>query len=109
VSEQRPGVAQGPSTLVQLVDGLRAAGYDGEFSPLEGGLVRCTSCREERPAAEFEVGELRRTEGASDPDDMAAAMGLTCPACGNRGVLVTMYGPEASEADADVLRELDTR
>jgi hypothetical protein len=42
-------------------------------------------------------------EGASDPDDMLAVMGVTCPTCGDKAALVVAYGPNAGAADADVL------
>jgi hypothetical protein len=52
------------------------------------------------------VSALARVEGASDPDDMAAVVAVTCPRCSARATLVVKYGPEASAADADVLLAL---
>jgi hypothetical protein len=52
------------------------------------------------------VTDIRRTEGASDPDDMLAVVALTCPRCQTRAAAVLGYGPEAAEDDADVLRTL---
>ena len=54
-------------------------------------------------AAEIPVLDLRRLEGASDPDDMLAVLALECPNCGLRGSLVLNYGPTATEEDAAVL------
>ncbi|HUF31869.1 MAG TPA: hypothetical protein VMN58_01520 [Acidimicrobiales bacterium] len=98
--------ARDASGLEQLLDGLRADGYTGDMTALEGGDVRCGSCGATSPAGSFHVGELRRTEGASDPADMAAVVGLTCPRCDAKGALVTMFGPEADIAAADVLSAL---
>jgi hypothetical protein len=100
--------ARDPSGLTPVLDALRADGYEEDMSALEGADVRCGRCGEASPASSFQVGELRRTEGASDPDDMAAVVGLTCPACGAKGALVTMFGPNASAAEADVLVALPT-
>lgn len=61
------------------------------------------TCGAESPAAEATVDALLRTEGASDPDDMAAVVGLTCPRCSARGTIVLAYGPAASAEDTDVL------
>ena len=45
------------------------------------------------------VLELRRLEGASDPDDMLAVVAVECANCGLRGSLVLNYGPTATEDD----------
>jgi hypothetical protein len=100
--------ARDASGLEQVLDGLRTDGYTGQLTALEGGDVRCDACGEASPAGEFHAGELRRTEGASDPADMTAVVGLTCPRCQAKGALVAMFGPEADIADADVLSTLHT-
>lgn len=102
-----PNYAQGPSTISQLVEELREQGFTAEMTPLEGGDVCCGACGAASAAGRYESGPLRRAEGASDPADMAVVVGLTCPACGGRGVLVAMFGPEASIAEADVLTALE--
>lgn len=61
------------------------------------------SCGGESAAGEASVDALLRTEGASDPDDMTAVVGVTCPRCSARGTLVLGYGPTASVEDTDVL------
>lgn len=71
-----------------------------------GGRLRCFTCRTDSDAASVEVTALRRTEGASDPDDMLAIAALTCPNCGTRATLTLGYGPESSEDDAEVLLRL---
>lgn len=76
------------------------------MTPVEGGLVRCESCGESVEAAGVRVDSLHRVEGASDPDDMAVVVAVTCPNCGAKGALVLKYGPDASGADADVVLAL---
>jgi len=68
-----------------------------------GGRVRCESCGTTVEAASAEVVGTRRLEGASDPADMSMVHAIRCPSCGVVGALVTRYGPEASEVEADVL------
>jgi hypothetical protein len=46
---------------------------------------------------------VARLEGASDPADLAIVIPLQCPHCGTDGALIAGYGPEASQAEADVL------
>ena len=84
---------------------LAAEGWECQVTPLEGGTVRCEGCGEEQSASTLTVDSFSRVEGASDPDDMAAVIAVTC-GCGSKGVLVLAYGPEASGADADVLLAL---
>jgi hypothetical protein len=103
--EQQP--PRDPSSTFEILRGLADQGYTEDMVPREGGLVLCRHCGQERPAGEFGHGALRRMEGASDPGDMSAVIGLTCPSCSSKGVLVLMYGPEASGADSDVLAALD--
>ena len=103
MNEQRAGAPSDNDTLQNVLDGLAAEGYDGESDALEGGSIRWRRCRHEAPAADTTVELLRRMEGASDPADMLAAMGVTCPVCGDKAALVVHYGPTAGSADADVL------
>ena len=93
-------------TLTAVLARLADDGFDGEADAVEGGTVRWRRCRHEAPAGEIDVHSLRRMEGASDPADMLAVMGVTCPVCGDKAALVVHYGPEAGPADADVLVNL---
>jgi len=96
-----------PSSMFEILAELAAEGYTEDMVPHEGGLIVCRHCDQERPAGEFDHGSLHRLEGASDPADMSAVIGLTCPNCSAKGVLVLMYGPEAGAADNDVMIALD--
>jgi len=66
----------------------------------------CFTCHTVSDASQLEVEALRRTEGASDPDDMLAVVALACPRCGARAAVVLGYGPESGEDDAEVLLAL---
>lgn len=102
--DQQP--ARDPSSMFEILRDLQADGYESDLFAVEGGSVRCGTCGTVSPAASLEVAELRRMEGASDPADMAAVVAATCPSCGQKGVMVVMYGPEAGPADSDVLAAL---
>ena len=99
--------ARDPSSLTAILGQFEEQGYTGQFVVREGAVLMCTSCREEHAASALPMSTLRRTEGASDPDDMAAVVGLTCPACQTRGTVVLKYGPEAGPEESDVLLALD--
>lgn len=93
------------TTLSAVLESYAAAGFDGDFVLREVD-VSCRSCGAAAAPAAYELHSLRRLEGASDPADMAAVLALSCPACGQRGTLVAMFGPEASAAEADLLQQL---
>jgi hypothetical protein len=102
---QRP--PQGAQTITEVIDRYERDGYRGQFRVLERGRLQCLTCRQEFPASEPAVGRLQRLEGPTDPADMVAVVGLTCPRCNTRGTVVLSYGPEASLEDSDVLVALD--
>ncbi|HEV7888785.1 MAG TPA: hypothetical protein VGO92_14605 [Acidimicrobiales bacterium] len=95
------------TTLVEVIRRFEAEGYSGQFSAVEGAALRCLTCRAVVGACDVELGLLRRTEGASDPDDMVAVAGLVCPACGAQGTVALKYGPESTPDEADVLAALE--
>ena len=94
------------ATLTEILATLDAAGFKAQMAARPGGVIQCLTCRQESPAAEFGMQAMRRTEGASDPDDMLAVAGLVCPRCGTRGTAVLGYGPEADPDDAEVVLRL---
>ena len=102
-----PEAARDPRGLDEILEALGQQGFTGSMTPLAGGAIRCGGCSTETPGGSFAVAELRRTEGASDPGDMSAIAAVTCPSCGTKGTVVLRFGPEAGEADDDVLAALD--
>jgi len=111
-SEQRDPTNPQPPMGTTLADALAVAakeGFDGSFTVTEEGTVRCNQCRSEVAAADVDLTDLRRVEGASDPADMAAVLTLRCPQCGQAGTAVVRYGVEASAGEAEVLQHLQDR
>ena len=97
------GVARGAETLLDVLARFTHEGWSSQFAARAGGSVECESCHHVVGAADVPVLELRRLEGASDPDDMLAVVAIECPNCGLRGSLVLNYGPTATEEDESVL------
>jgi hypothetical protein len=97
------------TTLVELLKIYEDDGYTGNFGAREEATVICFGCRQETPAKEVRLESLRRTEGASDPSDMAVVAAIICPHCGQKGTLVMHYGPEATPEEDEVLRDLEDR
>ena len=94
------------ATLGEIMGTMDAEGFGAQMASRAGGMILCFTCRNESPAGEFDLQAQRRTEGASDPDDMLAIVGLVCPRCGTKGTAVLGYGPEADDDDAEVLVRL---
>ena len=94
------------ATLGEIMSTMEAAGFSGQMAARPGGMILCFTCRQQSQASEFELQAQRRTEGASDPDDMLAVVGLLCPKCGAQGTAVLGYGPEADADDSEVLVHL---
>lgn len=102
------GTPNDRNTLTAVLDELAGAGYTATFFVEEGGRLSCGQCGGTDPVERYELTDLRRLEGASDPGDMAAVAALGCPRCSARGSTVLRFGPEAGAADAQVLRKIAT-
>ena len=92
-------------SIGEAIAQLRAAGFTGDFE-VDGTCLRCPLCSERHLPAEGRVEAVLRVEGPSDPADASIVFGLSCAHCGQRGVLVTAYGPAASADEAEVVRGL---
>lgn len=94
-------------TILEVLHGLEAQGFTGQFVPRTGAQVECVACGKRSPADHTLLRRLCRLEGASDPADMLAVVALACPHCDALGTAVLGYGPEASAIDAEVLSSLE--
>ena len=95
------------TTLTAVLDELTADGFTASFVPRPGGELMCTTCRDTFPATELEPEQVRRLEGASDPDDEVIVIGAACPRCGAHASVTLGFGPTASDDDAGVVADLD--
>jgi len=102
------GVPSDNTTLLDVLEGFASQGYGGSMWVTDEGKVRCESCQHEFDPSDLVVHELRRMEGASDPDDMLAVVAVECPDCSMKGTLVLHFGPEASAAEGEALKQLQT-
>lgn len=95
--------------LRNVVDRIDSRIGEGQFGAIEGGSVRCFTCRHTFGADLVDADRVARLEGASDPADMVMVVPVVCPECGAGGSLVLHYGPAASVEESDVLGALDRR
>jgi hypothetical protein len=86
-----------------VLDRATAAGYVAVFDAEPGARLRCGTCDAVSAASTFERRWQNRLEGVSDPDDMAQVSGVVCPACGELGTFVSLFGPGAETDAAEVM------
>ena len=92
-------------TVLDAVRELEALGYTDQLH-LDASGVRCAACGAEHQPERIVVTHTYRFEGESDPEDEAIVLGIECPACGIRGIVVSAYGPEADPELFDVITRL---
>ncbi|WP_214071486.1 phosphoribosylpyrophosphate synthetase [Mucilaginibacter sp. dw_454] len=85
------------ATISEAVEQLKAQGFTLDLS-LENDHFKADGAV--YPADEFEIVDLYRYEGASDPADEATAYALTSKS-GLKGILVTGYGATADDEQAE--------
>ena len=100
------GVPSDNTTLLEVLDELAEKGYGGSMWVTASGKLRCEGCSAEFEPSDVYVKELRRLEGASDPDDMLAVVAVECPVCSLKGTVVLHFGPWAPTEEMEALTHL---
>jgi len=93
------------ATVTDAITQLRKQGFMLDFN-LEKNRLKVGE--HEYTADEFEIVDLYRYEGASDPGDEATVYALASKS-GIKGILVSGYGPSADEAAEETLKQLHYR
>jgi hypothetical protein len=89
-------------TVTAAVNGLKQRGYTMDFNLDENCLV----CHEDKFNVEdFEITEVYRFEGDTDPADEAVVYAIESNK-GQKGVLVTGYGPSAEGMGSEMAKKL---
>jgi hypothetical protein len=89
-------------TVTEAVSGLRQRGYTMDFNLDEN----CIVCHEDKFNPEdFEIVEVYRFEGNSDPADEAVVYGIQSNK-GHMGVLVNGYGPSSETMSSEMAKKL---
>lgn len=95
-------------TLSEATDDLKARGYSEDFN-LKQHCVECRNRNFEIPANEFEVDEVYRFEGQSNPSDSAVVYAISSEKHGIKGVLVDAYGVYADPLTTEMVEKLRYR
>ena len=92
-------------TLTSVIDAYRADGYDIDYA-VENDVLVDGEGRAIDPV-DVVVVSMRRLEGASDPADELVVAAITIRDGSGCGTVVLRFGPEASAAEAFLLRAAD--
>ena len=89
-------------TVTEAVAGLRSRGFTEDFNLEENCLV----CNAQRFSADqFEIEEVYRFEGDSDPGDEMVVYGIGSKS-GVKGILVNAYGWQADRMGDAIAKKL---
>jgi hypothetical protein len=89
-------------TVTEAVEGLKQRGYGLDFN-LEENYIACKEAKFH--PQDFEIVEVYRFEGNSDPGDEAVVYAIESNK-GDKGVLVSGYGPSADQVSSDLAKKL---
>ena len=90
------------ATVTEAIEELQKQGFTLDFSLRDNQLM---ADGQTYSADEFEIVDLYRYEGPSDPADEATVYALAAPS-GLKGILVTGYGISNDEASTQTLKQL---
>ena len=91
-------------TVVQAVNGLKQRGYSIDFN-LENNTITCKQTRVTLLPSEFEITEVYRYEGDSDPADEDVVYAIESQQ-GHKGILVNGFGVSADAVSDEMIRKL---
>lgn len=89
-------------TITEAVNGLRQRGFSVDFNLRENCIV-CNG--EQFDPNDFEITEVYRFEGQTDPADEAVVYAIESRT-GMKGILVTGYGISAEGMSAEMIGKL---
>jgi hypothetical protein len=90
-------------TVSKAIEELRRQGYTTDFN-IEGNFIEYHEGK--FSAGDFEIDDVYRYEGISDPADEAAVYAISV-VNGIKGILVTGYGVSAETTSTEILQKLN--
>lgn len=94
-------------TVTEAVSGLKQRGYTIDFN-MEFDHIYCHKTSIALKPSEFEIAEVYRFEGNSDPADEAVVYAIESTK-GQKGILVAGFGISADDASEEMLEKLKIR
>lgn len=92
-------------TVSGALNSLKARGYTRDFNISFDKLI-CNETNECLNPHEFEITEVYRFEGESNPSDEAVIYAVESKDGNMKGVLVNAYGPYSDSISDDIVKKL---
>lgn len=92
-------------TLSQAIEDLKTKGYTNELELKPKGIV-CKSTSTDMSPKDFEVDEMHRFEGKTNPSDSSVLYAISSGKYDLKGVLVDAFGTYADPLTAEMLEKL---
>ncbi len=96
---------QSYDTVVKALDGLKERGYTTDFNIAFDKLI-CSQTNVCLNPDEFEITEVYRFEGETNPSDEAVVYGVESKSTNMKGVLVNAYGVYADPISDAMIKKL---
>ena len=94
-------------TVSQAVTGLKERGYSIDFN-IDGDCIVCEKTPVRLRPDQFEISEVHRYEGDSDPGDEAVVYAIESKD-GHKGVLVNGFGVSSDPESDELVEKLRVR
>lgn len=92
-------------TVVAALNGLKSRGYDRNFN-IDFDKLMCSETGACLNPNEFEIVEVYRFEGNSDPDDQDVVYAIESKDGTIKGVISSAFGLYADDASAEMISKL---
>lgn len=92
-------------TVTEALDDLRKQGFTRDYN-LKPDCLKCQQDGIELHPADFDIVDVYRFEGMTDPGDSTVVYAVKEISTDRRGTLVDAYGPYAEAVSADMAEKL---
>jgi hypothetical protein len=92
-------------TVVEALNGLKARGYTLDFN-IAGNTIICQQYNYCLNVNEFEIVEVHRFEGDTNPSDEDVVYALASKDGTIKGVITSAFGMYADNASTDIIKKL---
>ena len=94
-------------TMVEALNDLKERGFTLDFN-LANGILHNSDADISLNPEDFEICELHRFEGMSDPADMSVIYAIQSERYNIKGVFVDAYGTYSDDVSEALLKKLNT-
>lgn len=97
-------------TLTDALEQIKTNGYTHDFSlRADGACLVCNSVSVSLSPRDFEIDEIIRFEGQTDPDDEMILFAISSPKFNIKGFILNAYGMYADAKNALIVEKLTKR